>query len=262
MKNLSLIPSKQNALPSKLEEKHSKRIIKVVQRGLSCPIKDLKDKDVELACHIQDLARDHGAREKIDDAVLKSCMNLVNRRYSSFGLNELKEAFELAEIGKLGKMDMTTYGGVFNKGILSRVLAAYQNYRNKIVQDINNEDKMKLYNEEEQAKREQFDKTFPQKIERAKTKYASWHRVPKFWLKPALRLNLMGLVKEEEELFHREAVHLTRLSLKKQLKNEVQESARKEIRKELHDLDRGVRITELLSTYRRLVVFVKLLNID
>jgi hypothetical protein len=261
MKSLSLISSKPGGYLAKSGSEYSEKTLNLVSQGMNNPIRNLDYPEEYVTIQIQKIAEQYGTREKISDHVLGECVGIVLSRFGMLGLDELSEAFRMAAVGDLGKVNMTAYAGMFHAGIVGSVLGLYREHRRKVSKSIISNGQVKIDVRDEDRQKE-FDRQFPRLLEKGKAEYKNWDAVPEYWFRVGERMGLFGLVEEEKELLYWEAVDLARDGLHYDLDNNARSFQRQEIIDELFLLERGICTPAVGRVYRKLVVFVKLVNID
>ena len=102
-----------------------------VATGCANPIRKLDQKIAEkaLLALLPQLSGLFGARVRIERNILARCVKIVLKRFAHLGLNELRQAYEMYYAGELAAPGAEMYGGIFNAGNMSKILAAYSDHR-------------------------------------------------------------------------------------------------------------------------------------
>jgi hypothetical protein len=72
------------------------------------------------------------------ETIQESCRFVIDR-YGWISIHEIELAFKLAASNVFDNVEMKAYGGIFTIAMLGDILTAYQKYRNKIIQNFDNE---------------------------------------------------------------------------------------------------------------------------
>lgn len=103
---------------------------------------DKKYEILSILCMSQ-IATDYtGADPEQCKGAFKECAKLLLEKFGGLGMDEVKEAFAMASAGILGDVNLVSYRGVFTVAMFGAVLQAYTVYRNKILWQISESEKM------------------------------------------------------------------------------------------------------------------------
>lgn len=108
--------------------------VEAVMQGRQNPIRslDVMEAVPQINLAIQHVANHYGARDVVDEALLKECVRLVRQEFGRLAVVEIIQAYRLWAAKRFTALEM--YGGKFNATQLARVLAGYREYRKAINQ--------------------------------------------------------------------------------------------------------------------------------
>ena len=177
--------------------------IKLIATGSSYPIRNYEEKKFQIlsVMTIASVAVDYcGADVELNESAFIECAKLLLKKFGSFGISEVKEAFAMAAACRLGEINLTAYKGVFTVAMFGEVLSSYSFYRNRILSEISEEVKRKELEELEERKKVRLElarKQVVEKFERLKQENCEITRVsevPGWW---APILSELGLIKSD-----------------------------------------------------------------
>lgn len=200
--------------------------IEIVLSGMRFPIREMETKKKE-ALLIQSLYYVGSAYcgvnwDNTSEVILASCAEEVSRNFGSLGIDEIREAFNLASLGRFDA-EMTAWRGVFTISIVLSVLNGYKAYRNKIqkaiLAELEKENELERI-ELDRKKNEEVQKEIVESFEAAQNSaiagrpiFTSFRSVPHYWAKPLSELGHLPLDSERKK----EIFHLAQTEAKKEL---------------------------------------------
>lgn len=198
----------------------SKSCVSVVIAGCEYPIRKIPvgERAALISTTITGVAKLYGMRAELEEYMLDECMDLVNEKFKSIGLSEIKEAYKLWSTGalNLGK-SAEMYGGEFNAAQLGKILGAYVEFRRSIVSKyLDDKHKTKVASEKkakEEINRVKFEKEFPVNFKNAE--FEKWEDVPSFWCDAARERGLMEISKQDYQRILKKAQKLAILKIEK-----------------------------------------------
>lgn len=114
---------------------------RIFEASIKTPVADIQDEELapKVGLMAKYIAKDAGIKN-VDDYEVARFLTVLKSYYSSFSLQEIMLAFELAIIGKLDEfMPIDKHGNpdknhyqTFNTGYISKILNAYKKFRSEI----------------------------------------------------------------------------------------------------------------------------------
>jgi len=165
---------------------------------------DGMDVRAKLIILIPQIAKMYGGRTEIDKIVLGEAIRVILKKFGTIGLDEIKEAYRSYYAGELGELrGAEMYGGEFNVGAMSKILAAYKFRRSKILasyilgvareKDKINDEALRI------EKREEFEKSFPAEVMKKREEIKEWKEVPIYWFSSLYKRGWIKLTESEIE---------------------------------------------------------------
>lgn len=150
--------------------------------------------------------------DNTSEVILASCAEEVSRNFGSLGIDEIREAFNLASLGRFDA-EMTAWRGVFTISIVLSVLNGYKAYRNKIQKAIlaelekeNELERIELDRKKNEETQKHIIESFQTAKEMAKSGkaiYTTFRAIPHYWAKPLSELGYLPLDDEKKKsIFH------------------------------------------------------------
>lgn len=134
---------------------------------------------------VEDVAKDYGARNTINEDTAKECMRFIFEKFGFLALDEIRYAYRMWASEELEIEGAELYGGSFNVRQIGKVLAAYNDKRKVVlgrymiaVQET--ADEVERLKRETELK-EKFEAEFPEIVMKAKVTITDWRQVPEFW---------------------------------------------------------------------------------
>lgn len=116
------------------------------------------DKSVlALTLELQQCATQYTGCPKTDELVFDECVEFVITRFGFLNIMEIRSAFRLAASGELGEVKLEAYYGTFTVGMLGRVLSAYKEYRERLVEGVRLAEKRVEYDDAKVLKSTNWD---------------------------------------------------------------------------------------------------------
>lgn len=119
--------------------------VQKIHAGSHYPIRAMDERKYEILsilCMSQ-IATDYtGADPEQCTGAFKECAKLLIEKFGGLGMDEVKEAFAMASVGILGDVNLVSYRGVFTVAMFGAILQAYTVYRNRILWQISESEKM------------------------------------------------------------------------------------------------------------------------
>lgn len=173
----------------------------LVLAAMNAPIRAMQPERmaVELGVQLLFVAREYGARHDIPAETLAECVKLVNQKFGSLGIAEIREAYRMAAAREIKADEM--WGGQFSAAQLGSVLSAYKEHRRKVVAELSRaqtEQRRRL----EWAKRIASAKgsmvdNFWGLVHKLRERAKYWGDVPPMYWEMAKSLDLVTLTKED-----------------------------------------------------------------
>lgn len=104
---------------------------------------------LDVSFSIEFCAKTYCGGTNTEDAVYTEAVDFVLKNFGHIAIDEIRAAFQLAASGKLDDVKMETYYGVFTLAMLGGILRAYDKYRNRIIAQMQNEERERKYQERE-----------------------------------------------------------------------------------------------------------------
>lgn len=192
----------------------------------------------------------------------------VYSKFSSLGLEEIREAFSMAAANYFDGVDMKAYFGTFTIAMLGDILAAFTKYRNKIVNELlDSQDKAARMEAEETAKlvkneearREACNEilTAIQAAQEGIPFWEHWEDIPAYYSKIALENGVISVDGEKKKGLWIEAQRLARQQVVELSNDESRFLEAKQARDILKDMMAGKEVQSLKDSAVR--IYSKLL---
>lgn len=166
---------------------------------------DTEQAGFEITALIPQVAKEYGARNSIDENVYAECLELIYEKFSHLGVGEIRQAFRELHSGTFTAQGAESYGGEFTAAQLAKTLAAYNQYRKKILAAMIDAKEAKARAAREEKRREElkqrFEKNFLRQVEKLaleiKSDQKTWLDIPSFWKDALMKRGLLVLEKEQ-----------------------------------------------------------------
>jgi len=191
--------------------------VRAVVEGHASPLRAQENPAGLLHVELPIVAQQYGAREVITTHVLKECIRLVLERFKFLGLSEIREAYRLKASGELQAPGAEMWGGTFNADQLGKVLSAYRQHRRQIVAAYLHEKELEQEKAKARKRREDFNRRFPEMIEKARQEITDWRDVPEFWYEAAMRRGWIEFEPGEANRIFAEAKELARMEFEDEI---------------------------------------------
>lgn len=109
-----------------------------------------------LSAELESATKIYFGGSKTDDLVYDELVLFVLDRFGHLSVGEIRESFSLAASGQFD-LDLSVYYGIFTVSLLGKILAAYTNYRNRVVSALMNQQRERETLEALRYKSENFD---------------------------------------------------------------------------------------------------------
>ena len=167
----------------------------VVAAGHASPIRNMDQEAAEkaLLALLPQLSGLFGGRVQIERTILAGCIKIVLKKFNHLGLNELYQAYEMYYAGELAATGAEMYAGIFNAGNMTKILAAYSDYRRQLIgkyHQILEAEQTKTKEAEKVRKHKQFLQTIPAEIKAKRLDIQSWRDIPIYWFEAGIELRL------------------------------------------------------------------------
>ena len=202
----------KNFSPQKYQGLSSTRA-EIIARGYSYPIRSMNEEQAESnieailkLCGVSYL----GIKQDTNNGIaIGESIGFVLSKFPMLGIEEIREAFELASIGYFEGVELKAYFGAFTISLLGAVLSAYLKYRNGIVAEMLNASEMaekeakKAIEAEEKNKaaRAYAIQVINEALEMAKDGFQKWEsakEIPSNYSDIALKNGLINPSKEQK----------------------------------------------------------------
>jgi hypothetical protein len=192
----------------------------------------------------------------------------VYSKFSSLGLEEIREAFSMAAANYFDGVDMKAYFGTFTIAMLGDILAAFTKYRNKIVNELlDSQDKAARAEAEESAKLLKNEETRHAVCQEIVTAiqaaqdgmpfWEHWEDIPAYYSKIALESGVIAVEGEKKKMLWQEAQRLAKQQVIELSSDESRFMEAKHARDILKDMMAGKEVKSLKDSAVR--IYSKLL---
>jgi len=176
---------------------------------------------------ITEVAKEYGAREMIDNSILKECIRLVvgskghPGKFGMIGLSEIREAYRQWASGEIQVKGGEMYGGSFNAAQFGKVLTAYLDKRKQVIAAFTTLKREQEWKEAEQRRDEKWKSEYEENFEKylQECTAESWKEIPIHWYDTAMRRGLIDFEKGEAVLIYEEAKGLAKAELISEMQN-------------------------------------------
>lgn len=195
------------------------KTIETVLAGRQNPVRTQDDAARLLFQQLPIIAQEYGARQKLAGHVLKECVSLVLEKFKTIGINEIREAYRLKSAGHLQAPGSEMWGGEFNADQIGKVLTAYVDHRRRIIDAYLKEVEAQKERERSEYRRREFDKKFPNMIEKARKEKTDWRDIPEYWYVAAMKRGMIEFEDGEAQLIFEEAKELAKMEYSEEYEN-------------------------------------------
>ena len=198
--------------------------------------------------------------------LISECTNFVMNKFSMIGLDEIREAFQMASSGEIDA-NLKTYGGDFNIQMLGDVLSKYLKKRNRIVamvQDQQKKEKNAITEAEKQKMNEDAKQHVIDEYKRLKDRYHHDFEIDESvigptWAQILLNAGLIDFEENEKRAIWQDAKLKTKQEYIKMLSKPEHKRNIISIRNIVNDFKRDIYGNDFKA--RQTVIYSKLLVI-